>query len=419
MPHLTTLLMMIVLSSLTLAALAAWLGREFWREGIWQLALSLALFGVSYSCMSLLTSPLRHVWLGIGYALFSCAICASMAALYRFHRIALPAWVLIVCPLCTTAVFILLLDLPDTRTRTVCAVLALQNLWIVHVMVRRRRNTLTRGEIVHLLGATLITMVILLRVVLPKTSLSALPAESSALPVLSSYIVFFVALHLKAVGFLMMAHTRCAQQLTRFAYEDSLTGLANRRSVMQFLQQAQQEAEHHSRNLAVLMVDIDHFKRINDQCGHPVGDQVLAGLGQILRTKTRPQSMAGRYGGEEFLVICPNTTADEALQLANRLCDEVRSSLSASHASEKWPVTVSVGISATPLHAQQLSAETLLQQADEALYQAKHAGRDQVCRYGSPKPIQADEAENADSVLETLSFPAHFVRKVLGIQAQK
>lgn len=399
----TTALVMIVLSSFTLAMLTGLLGQKFWQDGSWHIALSLALFGLAYACLCSFTSPLRSILLGIGYLLFSCAICAITAELHRFYRYPLRTGWLLLGPLCTGVLYIFFLDQPDLRTRCINALLAVQNLWTMQLILRRGMQQIGRGDALYLLGVIIMTSGLMLRVVYPNSALSALPSESSATAVLIPFVGFFIALHCKAVGFVMMAHTRTQLQLQHIANEDILTGLPNRRSVMQSLQQAHSKALRQGSSLAVLLMDIDHFKRVNDQCGHPSGDRVLSAMGQILRQQLRPLSIAGRYGGEEFIVVCPQTSAEEALQLAYRMCDAARTELRATHERGSWPVTISVGISnlSTVNAVKDDGGHTLLQQADQALYKAKYAGRDQARVFDAV----TDDVDIAESGLAAIHFP--------------
>lgn len=416
MLDLTTVSMMIVLSSVTLAALTGFWGRKFWNDGGSQLTLGLVLFGVGFSCLSFMDSPLRPLLSGIGYVAFASGICASIASLHRFYRIPLTTAWLYVLPVCIAVVYVLLLDPAQVvaRTRTVCGMLILHNLWMAQLLLRRYHH-MGRGEWVFMAGVALLTAALVLRMFSPQLSLTVLPPSStrSSSSLLLSYAVLFIALHLKAIGFLMMAQARADQQLLRFANEDSLTGLPNRRTVMQALQHTLDLPHHQRRPLAVLLMDLDHFKRVNDQCGHPAGDQVLAGMGLMLRQQLRPLSVAGRYGGEEFIVVCPDTTAEQAVQLANRLCEAARNQLRAHHAKGSWPVTISVGVSALAADSADVCSTVLLHQADQALYQAKHAGRDRVCLFGAP--AGDDALDGLDLLgqglgLGVLRFPERFVR---------
>ncbi|MFQ6574628.1 GGDEF domain-containing protein [Pseudomonas sp. UM16] len=169
----------------------------------------------------------------------------------------------------------------------------------------------------------------------------------------------------------------CAEQdLAELAATDSLTGLANRRQLDQVLRREWSRAQRNHRALAVLMVDVDHFKAFNERHGHQGGDQALRAVAAaIAHSIRRPADLAARYGGEEFLVVLPETERHGAQVLAER----IRRSVEAlpAFADDTTPVTVSIGIGCyTPGTQQDLA--TLLGSADDALYCAKRNGRNQV-----------------------------------------
>jgi two-component system, cell cycle response regulator len=128
------------------------------------------------------------------------------------------------------------------------------------------------------------------------------------------------------------------------------------------------------RPLAVLMLDLDHFKRVNDTYGHARGDSVLRELAHRVQEQIREVDTFARYGGEEFVVVLPETTVDGAAQLAERICHAVRRDPFQSDGEEPLNVTLSVGGAAFPQHGS--SAATLMRAADKALYVAKADGRD-------------------------------------------
>ena len=166
----------------------------------------------------------------------------------------------------------------------------------------------------------------------------------------------------------LLASNRRLEELTR---TDPLTELRNRRSFDQEFVTRFEHARRYSRPLAVAMIDVDHFKQINDEHGHQAGDEVLQHVGSILRRCTRQTDLVARYGGEEFVIVLPETPLFEALQFA----EKVRSSVAA--APMPMRVTVSIGLAATP-HTRFKDAESLLRAADEALYRAKENGRNRV-----------------------------------------
>lgn len=166
--------------------------------------------------------------------------------------------------------------------------------------------------------------------------------------------------------------------LETLATTDSLTGLPNRRSFIARLEAAIAEARHLPPGEgAVLMLDLDHFKRVNDTWGHAVGDDVLRYVAGLIRQGLRRKDVPGRLGGEEFAVLLPGTTLENARQLAERLRERFEGS-PADTPVGAVPVTVSIGIA--PLDGQ--DADRVLERADEALYAAKSAGRNRVCVAG-------------------------------------
>jgi two-component system, cell cycle response regulator len=163
---------------------------------------------------------------------------------------------------------------------------------------------------------------------------------------------------------------------------DSLTGLHNRRHLEERLEELASLLRRHGGELAVLLVDVDRFKRINDQHGHATGDAVLRTLAQRLRDGIRAEDVPGRWGGEEFLVLLPATGPRGALDAGER----VRSAVAAEPfglGHQQLGVTVSVGVAA----GVDGGWEELVRRADAALYEAKQAGRDRVVGADQPSPV--------------------------------
>jgi two-component system cell cycle response regulator len=150
--------------------------------------------------------------------------------------------------------------------------------------------------------------------------------------------------------------------------EDTLTGLSNRRAVLTQLAGMVSAARRHGHPLSIAILDLDHFKRINDTHGHKVGDDVLVAAAHAMGTHLRAEDQLGRLGGEEFLVLLPDTDREAAGHVAEKLRAEV------ADAPTPVPVTVSIGVATWDGEA----PEDLLHRADEALYAAKEAGRDRV-----------------------------------------
>jgi len=165
------------------------------------------------------------------------------------------------------------------------------------------------------------------------------------------------------------------QMLSQRAQLDGLTGLWNRAYFDQRWTEEVAACQRHARPLSLAIIDADHFKSINDTYGHPAGDQVLVGIGQILRRALRQSDVPCRYGGEEFVVIMPETTPEEACVV----CERVRQTLEDVQ-WERHPertVTCSIGLCGST-GATDTPADVWLQTADELLYQAKQGGRNRV-----------------------------------------
>lgn len=165
------------------------------------------------------------------------------------------------------------------------------------------------------------------------------------------------------------------QVLEKLAASDSLTELANRRSFFEYAAAEVQRAQRYGHPLSLQMLDIDHFKSVNDQFGHAAGDQVLRELANVLRANLRHNDLAARIGGEEFVVLLPETRLEDAAQHAERLRMAI-SALRFSFDQATLGITVSIGVAA--LDSEELSPDPLLMRADNGLYQAKQDGRNRV-----------------------------------------
>jgi two-component system cell cycle response regulator len=165
------------------------------------------------------------------------------------------------------------------------------------------------------------------------------------------------------------------ERLERLAHTDPLTQLLNRRALTERLTEEMERALRYESSLALLMVDLDHFKRINDTFGHLVGDDVLREVSALVRHTIRPTDLVARYGGEEFLVLLPDTAHDTAVAMAERIRERVAGHGFAAH--EGLALTSSVGLASFP-SARIESVEDLFARADAALYRAKADGRNCV-----------------------------------------
>jgi diguanylate cyclase (GGDEF)-like protein len=173
------------------------------------------------------------------------------------------------------------------------------------------------------------------------------------------------------------AFENALQEVQRLAITDSLTNLYNRRHFSKVGEEEVQRACRYGRSLSAIMMDIDHFKRVNDTFGHKVGDQILQGVAASCRRELRGVDVVGRYGGDEFVILLPENDRAAAAQVAERLRKNI-AHLSLNTAKGPANITASLGVAA--VDCDKPSLEALLGQADKALYVAKRRGRNRVSK---------------------------------------
>ena len=210
-----------------------------------------------------------------------------------------------------------------------------------------------------------------------------LDRHSNAYDLIVPGIFFFGACFVWLSSILALKTALDIKRITLLEWEsftDSLTGVYNRRYMEKRLREEVAKARRYGVELTILLLDIDHFKPINDEHGHQAGDQVLIDLGAIVTEELRDTDILTRYGGEEFLVIGPNTSLTDATIVAKRLCQRIESHSFRLHTREapvlEIRVTVSIGVA--HYGGTINSEESLIRAADNNLYRAKDKGRNQV-----------------------------------------
>jgi diguanylate cyclase (GGDEF)-like protein len=173
------------------------------------------------------------------------------------------------------------------------------------------------------------------------------------------------------------------------AITDPLTRIYNRGYLMR---RGEEEFERVRRSTLVqghafscIMLDLDHFKRVNDTKGHVAGDSVLKGVAERMRNSVRPYDVVGRYGGEEFMVLLPDTTIEQSLIVANRICESVRNAPFEAE-GDFLPITVSVGVAEAGIDDRTLNE--MIKRADAGLYKAKSDGRNRVVWIDHPGEVE-------------------------------
>ena len=177
-------------------------------------------------------------------------------------------------------------------------------------------------------------------------------------------------------------NARLFENVQQLAITDSLTGLFNRRHFFQIAQREFNQAMRYNRDLSMVMIDLDHFKRVNDTYGHPAGDWVLQEIARRMNGALRDTDLLGRYGGEEFVILLQETGLEQAKIIAERLRLNIAvSPLTLPASGQKVQITASLGVS--EIDEECLSLQQLIDRADLALYRAKQNGRNQVCVLGN------------------------------------
>jgi diguanylate cyclase (GGDEF)-like protein len=233
-----------------------------------------------------------------------------------------------------------------------------------------------------LLAAVMLAVRSLRAMVSPETVVYEVE-QNTVLSVGSSLTGLVAALLLLQMMLVSLLVSRLVGRLARLSRHDPLTGLLNRRAMGELLALEEQRmrrlssaaAGRATASMAVLMIDIDHFKALNDLQGHAVGDRALQHLAAVMESQLRDIDHLARWGGEEFLALLPATAGRDALALAERLCERVRS-VPLVKEEQRVPLTASIGVA--EWQGPQDSLDALLGRADGALYSAKHAGRDRA-----------------------------------------
>ena len=372
-----TLLLMIIVSSLVASGALLVLngnqrndGLQYWAGGLLLSALAHALL-LLYGRIPYLLSIV------LGNVLLSSALTGFWLAARRFHGLALH-WGRTLALIAAIALLMWLFQ-HQFANRVVASglTLGLQAALVLSVLLRHHPfgpDQHSRGALLLIGGLGLIVLTMLMRASAALFfSLDIASILQGNLVQTLTFMVSFMATLVSSFGFVFMAKERADFANVRLANQDALTGAANRRAVLEALESELARAQRQRTPLALLMLDIDHFKRVNDQHGHLAGDQVLRHFVHVVRQRLRAQDFLGRYGGEEFLLLLPDTDLAGAQQLAQQLCQAVQAA-PCDWQGQTIAVTVSVGIASTGT-SQQADGETLLQAADQALYRAKDKGR--------------------------------------------
>jgi len=185
----------------------------------------------------------------------------------------------------------------------------------------------------------------------------------------------FVSFFALSLSFVILCSESLNHELVRQAATDSLTGCLNRRTLEELAEREAARARRHDRLLSLALVDLDHLKAINDEHGHAAGDAALRHVGRAFTQSVRSQDLFGRYGGDEFLLVMPDTGKADAVAACERVCRAVKAAI-VEHGGARLPITVSVGVATSRGGGVEVAG--LLAAADAALYAVKAGGRNSV-----------------------------------------
>jgi diguanylate cyclase (GGDEF)-like protein len=177
---------------------------------------------------------------------------------------------------------------------------------------------------------------------------------------------------------LALANLKLRERLQEMSVRDPLTGLYNRRYMQETLEREIKRAQRASKPIGIIMLDVDHFKAVNDTYGHDAGDLVLKTLASFLADNLRGEDVTCRYGGEEFVLIMPGLSLKDSELKAEHIRQEIENTLRVPYLDKSLSITVSIGVAAFP--EQGGHVDHLMTKVDEAMYAAKSAGRNKVCK---------------------------------------
>lgn len=378
--HVPTMLAMIIASSLMMAASMAVVGWGRRRDGLGRWAAALLVNAIGHLLIMLRGLIPDLLSIVVGNLMLSSVFVGMIAAVYQFQGRPV-RWALLLAPPLLVLVFVsVFIDNFPARVSFVGLVIGLQAVWALLAALSHRHATVGRGQWLLVAGLSLEAVVLGGRALVAISTHSEATniLQSSALQTLTFLATFSVVL-ISSVGFVFMSRDRADENNRVLAALDPLTGVANRRSLIAALDRDVARAQRMREPMALMMVDIDHFKDVNDQYGHPAGDRVLCSVVNVLRQRVRAQDLVGRYGGEEFMVLLPDTGLVGAEQLARELCKAVEESRCPADGvpGPGIAVTVSIGVFGGRLESGD-SWDMLIAAADRALYQAKNNGRNRV-----------------------------------------
>lgn len=374
--HTPTLFAAVALVATILAFCLLLVGRSNRHDNLWLTACGLLAHALAYVCYTVYGHAPLWLSYGVGNSLLSLALAFYSASLFRVREQAVPWRQVFIIPVCMLVGLMLLLDTVEPRMLLATLVLMLQCTLILY-WVRRHVERPGRAHLLLQIGALVSLVGLGMRAVAVINGTAVeMRYDSSNLKQSISVAIGTVTVMMYSIGLVLMAKERSESRLKHLALRDVLTGTYNRRAILERFAVELDRARGERSSLAVAMIDLDHFKRINDLYGHLAGDEVLCHCVRQLEQRLRHRDSLGRYGGEEFLLLLPQADRNGAMAALQGLREAV--ALSPAHfAGDQIMLRFSVGLWCGVPGPHDTTA-SLLAQADAALYQAKAAGRNTV-----------------------------------------
>ena len=386
---LSTIFLMITLIGLTMTLVVATSSVVDRNGGLAPIALGICLCTLGYFLYWLrptFSGPFFHALSNLA---LSSSISCFIFGILQFQQRKVSGWIIYLPPLLMALFTGLLTTQTALRVGLISVLFTLQSAYLLKIVLEKRHEVVGFGQYYLLVSFALSFLIFVIRLMValfgpPET----LKVDQPGLLVTVSLLTPVVSLTLIALGFIIMGKERADERNRRLAMQDELTGLANRRHVLDVLAQQLAAVTRANLPLSVLMMDVDHFKQINDRYGHPAGDEALRRVADCLRERVRAQDIAGRVGGEEFLVVLPQTTLEGALKLAESLRESMAQISVLSPDGRSFALTMSIGVS-TLEDIPDAQGKSLIAAADAALYLAKQRGRNRVEYQAPGKAVEA------------------------------
>lgn len=354
-------------------------GLRLWSLALWCNTLSFSLLALRDRIPDLLSAAL-------GNTLQVAMLCLMLLAVLQFQGRRLPVRGAILVVAVSAAVFAFLTDHFAIRVVAHASFAVPLAAWILVLLWRRRNEVPGRGQNLLAFGLAMMTAMVTYRAIgIAGGFIQAKHLLDNGTVQAATFMLSAICILICTIGMIFMVKDRADAEIMRLATLDELSGLNNRNFVSRQLDQAIGYAKRYGTPLTVMLVDVDHFKRINDNHGHPTGDEAIRVVGQVLRRCTRSTDTLGRFGGEEFIVIAPQTMGSGAETLAERIRAQIEASVvrvMPAAAGETIRMTASIGfVTLVPGEGDEVA--DIVSRADQALYAVKQSGRNRWRRYGA------------------------------------